>query len=151
LAQSLSKVIIHFIYSTKSRKPYLSDSSIRNEMFRYLSSIVKNHDSPPLVVGGVADHVHILCSFSRNHTIADVVRELKRSSSKWIKTKGIDFSDFHWQSGYGAFSVSQSNVDKAIRYIEKQEEHHKKESFQEEYRRFLKKYQVDYDEQYVWD
>ena len=106
---------------------------------------------PTLVVGGVADHVHVLFALSKNHSIAEIVYEVKRGSSKWIKTKGAQFAQFHWQGGYGSFSVSQSEAETVIRYIEHQEEHHRKMTFQEEFRKFLERYQVLYDERYVWD
>ena len=104
-----------------------------------------------MIVGGVEDHVHILCSLGRQATVADLVRELKRDSSKWIKSKGHQYAGFHWQNGYGAFSVSPSHVWSLQRYIANQEEHHRQESFQDEFRRLLTKYGVAYDERYVSD
>ena len=122
---------------------------IRQEMHAYLASILKSHYCPTLIVGGVPDHIHALFVLSKNHSIATVVYELKRSSSKWAKTK--DLKKFHWQRGYGAFSVSESHVDVVRKYIEKQEQHHRRRTFEEEFREFLKRYKVDYDERYVWD
>lgn len=151
MPQSLSKVLVHIVFSTKHRYPFLVDRNIRDEMHAYLGGTCKQLDCPVLIVGGVADHIHILCSLSRNHSIAKVVGEMKRSSSKWIKTKGPALGRFSWQNGYGAFSVSQSQVDSVRKYIATQEEHHKKRAFQDEYRAFLKKYEIEYDERYVWD
>ena len=100
-------------------------------------------------MGGVADHLHILCQLSRTSALSGVIEQLKVSSSKWVKTQGV--SKFGWQRGYGAFSISQSQVADVISYIEKQEEHHQKMTFQEEYRLFLKRYHLAFDERYVWD
>jgi len=116
-----------------------------------MSTVFRGCDSPALLVGGYEDHIHALFSLSRKWTIAAVVEEVKTSSSKWIKTKGEEFHQFHWQSGYGAFSVSQSNVGKVKNYITNQKEHHGKQSFQDEFREFLEKHGIEYDERYVWD
>jgi len=151
MSQSLSKMWTHLIFSTKDRYPFLTDKDIREEMHAYLSSILRKHDCPTLLVGGVADHVHGLFTLSKNHSIAEVVYEVKRSSSKWIKTQGPKYRKFFWQSGYGAFSVSQSHVEQVRKYIACQERHHHKVTFQGEYREFLRRYDVDYDERYVWN
>ncbi len=120
-------------------------------MHAYLVGILNHLDCPSLQAGGVADHVHLFFRLSRTATVAKVVETVKTNSSKWIKTKGCEFSNFHWQSGYGAFSVSQSDSDAVISYIRNQPEHHRKTSFQDEYRRFLMRYEIPYDERYVWD
>ena len=151
MPQSLSKVWTHLIFSTKGRYPFLSEPSFRNHLHAYLAAILKANHCPTLIVGGVSDHVHALFVLSKNHSIADVVYELKRSSSKWAKTQDATLKEFHWQSGYGAFSVSESHVDAVRKYIERQEQHHRRRSFEEEFREFLKKYKLDYDERYVWD
>lgn len=151
MAQSLAKVLVHIVFSTKHRYPFLADKSIRSETHAYLGGTCKALGCPVLIVGGVADHVHIFCSLSRNHSIAKVIGDLKRESSKWVKTKNAMLSKFAWQNGYGIFSVSQSQVERVKKYVGGQEEHHRKKPFQEEYRSFLKHYQVDYDERYVWD
>jgi putative transposase len=150
MPQSLSNLLTHVIFSTKNREPFLIEAC-RDEMHAYLVGILNHLDCPPLQVGGVSDHVHLFFRLSRTTTVAKVVESLKTSSSKWIKTKGREFSNFHWQSGYGAFSVSQSDSDAVIIYIRNQPEHHRKISFQDEYRRFLKRYEIPYDERYVWD
>jgi putative transposase len=150
LPQSLSRVLVHLIFSTKNREPVLVPE-IRTELQAYLAGVLREEQCPALQVGGVADHVHLLFGLSRTVTVAQVVEQVKTSSSKWIKPKGAAFTEFHWQAGYGAFSVSQSNAGAVARYIRNQEEHHRKVTFQEEYRRFLKRYQVGYDERYVWD
>ena len=150
MPQSLAQVHIHVIFS-KNRTLFLVDTGLRKRMHAYLASIIKVHDSPARIVGGTADHVHILLALSRTNPISKVIGEVKRNSSKWIKTNGSDFELFQWQSGYGAFSVSFSRIDEVQKYIAEQMEHHKKMSFQEEYRNFFRKHNVNFDENYVWD
>jgi putative transposase len=149
MPQSLSKIWTHLIFSTKERYPFLSDPKIRSELHAYLAAILKAHNCPTLIVGGVSDHVHALFVLSKNDSIANIVYELKRSSSKWAKPQGL--RKFHWQSGYGAFSVSESHVEKVRSYIARQEQHHRRITFEDEFREFLKRYQIDYEERYVWD
>ncbi len=151
MPQSLAQVYLHIVFSTKDRTPFLKDRELRNKTHAYVAGICKNLDSPTLKVNGPEDHIHIACRFSRKHTIADLLQKLKEKSSKWIKTKDSSLSDFYWQGGYGVFSVSPSHLPALLEYIADQEEHHKKESFQDEFRRLLQKYGVDYDERYVWD
>lgn len=150
MPQSLSNLLTHVIFSTKHREPFLSET-VSDELHAYLVGILNNLNCSSIQVGGFHDHVHLFFRLSRTKTVAEVVEALKTSSSKWIKTKGKEFAGFHWQSGYGAFSVSQSDADAVITYIRNQPEHHRKISFQEEYRRFLERYQIEYDERYVWD
>jgi REP element-mobilizing transposase RayT len=150
MSQSLCRTVVHLVFSTKNRVPYLVPQ-IKEPLRAYLGGILRNQNSPALAVGTVADHVHILLSQSKNHALADIVEEVKKSSSKWIKTQGAGFGDFHWQSGYGGFSVSASRILAVGRYIRNQESHHHKNTFQGEFRRFLKEYEIDYDERYVWD
>lgn len=150
MPQSLCKNFVHLIFSTKNREPFLKEE-VRSEMYSYLGGILRSWDSPSISIGGIDNHIHILFLLSKNHALKKIVEEVKASSSKWIKTKGTTFSNFYWQNGYGAFSVSQSNVESVRIYIAKQEEHHRRVSFQEEFREFLKRYEVEYDERYVWD
>ena len=151
MSQSLSKIWTHLIFSTKGRYPFLSDETIRRDLHAYLASILKANNCPTLIVGGVWDHVHSLFVLSKNLSIADIVYEIKRSSSKWVKRQAANLRKFYWQAGYGAFSVSQSHVEQVERYIRNQEKHHRKKTFQDEFREFLRKYEVEYDERYVWD
>ena len=151
MPQSLAQVHIHIIFSTKKRMPFLVDAEIRKEMCAYLASIMKAYESPAQIVGGTADHIHILCALSRSAAVARVIGEAKRNSSKWIKTKGGDLELFQWQNGYGAFSVSFSRITEVREYISGQMDHHKKMSFQEEYRLFLRKHGPDFDDAHVWD
>jgi REP element-mobilizing transposase RayT len=151
MAQSLARLWTHLIFSTKNRYPFLTDKVLRAEMHAYLAEVLRNHDCETLIVGGVEDHTHSLFALSRTLPIASVVKEVKRTSSAWVKEAWPKVARFHWQGGYAAFSVSQSNLAGVIRYIENQEEHHKRVTFQDEYRTFLKAYGIEYDERYVWD
>jgi len=150
MPQSLAKILVHLVFSTKHRERVLSDD-VREELHRYIAGIPKNHESPAILINSVEDHIHILFSQSRNCSLADLVEEVKKGSSKWLKTKGRAFARFHWQNGYGAFSVSQSNVKQVKEYIQNQQEHHKRQSFQDEFLAFLKRHEIEYDERYVWD
>jgi REP element-mobilizing transposase RayT len=120
-------------------------------MHAYIGGTCKALSCSPIKVGGVADHVHVLCVLSRNLTVAQLVGEIKRSSSKWVKSKGPSYMRFSWQNGYGAFSVSRGHVERVRGYIDRQEEHHRKKVFKDEFRDFLLKYEIEYDERYVWD
>ncbi len=150
MSQSLSKVYVHIVFSTKHRANHLDDK-IEGKMHEYLGGICKGLECYPIRIGGYQDHVHILCLLSRKIAPMKLVEELKKQSSKWIKKMADLYSDFYWQDGYGIFSINPTETDKVIEYIEKQHEHHKKKNFQDEFRSFLKKYEVDYDERYVWD
>ncbi len=151
MSQSLSKIWTHLIFSTKDRYPFLSEKTVREQLHAYMASILGNHECPTLLVSGTGDHFHSLFVLSKNHSVAQIVYEVKRSSSKWIKTQGLEYRKFYWQSGYGAFSVSQSHAEQVRRYILKQEQHHRKVTFQDELCKFLKRYEVEYDERHVWD
>jgi putative transposase len=148
--QSLSSILIHLVFSTKHREPFITPD-IEPEVHAYLATVFRESGSPAMTIGGDRDHVHALFTLSRTRTVADVVEEVKKRSSKWIKTKGPTFGRFQWQAGYGAFSIGESNVRALKRYIAGQKEHHRHRSFQEEYLLFLKKYNIEYDEHYVWD
>jgi putative transposase len=147
--QSLANLLTHLIFSTKNRDPLLVGKDLRQRTHAYLAAVLKDMQCPALVVGGVADHVHILCQLAKTQSVSDIMEHLKASSSKWLKTQGS--RTFSWQRGYGAFSVSQSHVDAVISYIEKQEDHHRTITFEEEFRLILKRYRVAFDERYLWD
>ena len=151
MPQSLSAVNIHLIFSTKERRAFLRDSNVRSQLHAYLGGISKTHGCPPLIVGGVEDHVHLLCQFGRTITQADWVKELKRASNLWLKNQGPAYADFQWQSGYGDFSVGQAELGEVKRYIANQEAHHGTQNFQDEYRALLQRHNVEWDERYVWD
>jgi len=150
MGQSLSKVYVHIIFSTKNRIR-LIDSEIKPRLFEYLGGICNQLDCIPLQVGGTNDHVHILCLLSKKITQIKLIEEIKKSSSKWIKTIGPNYRNFYWQDGYGVFSVNPSEVNIVVNYIKNQEEHHKKQTFKEEFMAFLKKYKIEYNEDYLWD
>jgi REP element-mobilizing transposase RayT len=150
MGQSLAKNYVHIVFSTKHRQ-HLIYSPVDQELYSYLGGICKNLECYPAKVGGHTNHVHILCLLSKKIPLMKLLEELKSHSSKWIKTKDIALSNFYWQDGYGAFSVNPSQVDIVKAYIENQEEHHGKKTFEEEYLQFLKEYSIEYDERYVWD
>ena len=150
MAQSLSRILVHLIFSTKNREPFLVPE-IRTELHSYLAGVLREEECPALQVGGVADHVHLLFGLSRTRTVAQVVEQVKTSSSKWIKPRGQAFAGFHWQAGYGAFSVSQSNAAAVAQYIRSQEEHHRTQTFQDEYRALLHRHGIEFDERCLWD
>ncbi|GAA4446835.1 IS200/IS605 family transposase [Nibrella saemangeumensis] len=150
MGQSLVQNYIHLVFSTKHRQPFIHPP-VEQELHSYLGGICNKLECQAIKVGGYIDHIHILCKLSKKIALMKLVEEVKSHSSKWIKTKGDDYHTFYWQDGYGAFSVNPSQVDTVIAYIANQHEHHSKKSFQDEYRAFLKKYAVDYDERYVWD
>ena len=149
MPQSLVKILIHVVFSTKNRAD-LIPPEIEGGLFRYLHGIVENNGSKLLLVNGTKNHIHLLISLGKSVDISRLIGDLKRSSSVWIKEQG-DYRDFYWQEGYGAFSVGQSQVPSVMKYIAKQKQHHSKRDFQSEFRGLLSKYQVDYDERYVWD
>ena len=150
MSQSLSSVLVHLVFSTKNREPFITPE-VETELHPYMATIFRELKSPSLAIDGTDDHVHILFSLARVVTIANIVEEVKTSASKWIKTKGREFRNFHWQKGYGAFSIGQSNVASLKRYIESQKEHHRRITFQDEYRKFLAAYGIDFDERYIWE
>lgn len=151
MPQSLVQIYLHTIFSTKNRQPFLKEEKSRERMHAYLAGICKNLKCPALRIGGIEDHVHLLTRHYKNISVAVFLRELKRQSSKWIKTLNAEFENFAWQNGYGAFSLSPSHVKAVEKYIIGQEEHHRQEAFQEEFRRMCRKYGVEIDERYVWD
>ncbi len=151
MPQSLAQIYLHIVFSTKNRHPFLHDDAIRTEMHNYLGGTCNQLKCPILRVGGVADHVHILCRLSRTLSPSNFIAELKRESSKWVKTKDQSLRDFHWQDGYGVFSISPSHVEALVQYINDQAKHHSDESFQDEFRRLLHKYKIEFDERFVWD
>ena len=151
MSQSLAKILLHAVFSTKDRFPFLQSVAIREEMHAYLGGILENLDCHALAVGGVSDHVHLLFSLTRVETVADVIKELKRSSSAWVKTKSPAMKKFAWQSGYGVFSIGFSQTKSVQAYIAGQERRHRKTSFQDEMRELLRRYEIAFDERYVWD
>lgn len=150
MPQSLSRVIIHLIFSTKDREPWL-DRETRPRMHAYLATVCRDLGAEAHRVGGVADHVHVITTLPRTLSQAEMIEKVKKTSSKWIKSLGPKYRGFYWQRGYGAFSVSPSQLDAVVAYVDDQQEHHRSRSFQEEYRDFLRKHGVEFDERYVWE
>ena len=151
MPQSLAQVWLHLVFSTKERRPFLTDESFQFEMFRMLAHHVKETGCVSASVGGHIDHVHLLVGLSRTITIAKLVEQIKTETSKWAKKNEKCSSSFSWQSGYGVFSVSHSNRNAVDEYIRTQQEHHKKLSFQDEFRELCKRHEIEIDERYVWD
>lgn len=150
MPQSLSKVYVHITFSTKGRIN-LIDENIQERLFDYLGGICRGLDCNPVKIGGYQNHVHLLCTLSRKITQAELLEQLKRQSSKWIKSIDKKYHNFFWQNGYGIFSVNPSEIQTVEKYISNQKEKHRIRTFEEEFRAFLKKYHVEYDERYVWD
>ena len=150
MAQSLSKVYVHITFSTKKRYPFI-DGNIEQELWAYIGGICKALECNPIRIGGHTDHIHICCILSKKITQIKLLEEIKKESSKWIKTKGRQYSKFYWQDGYGIFSVNPYEIQKVVDYIDNQHKHHKKHTYQEELLAFLKKYKVEYDERYLLD
>ena len=150
MPQSLSQVIVHIVYSTKDRHPWL-DPAIRPRMHAYLATVCRDCGCEAYRVGGVADHVHIAARLARTISQAELLEKVKKTASSWIKAQGSDYGSFFWQGGYGAFSIGYSQLDDLVHYIDRQEERHKTQTFQEEFRELCRKYDVPFDERYVWD
>ena len=150
MAQTLVSLMVHVIFSTKNRERIITPE-IEPELFAYVGGNLKNHESRLLDAGGTADHVHLLVSQSKNVSLSSLMKDVKKDSSSWIKTKRISFRNFHWQDGYGAFSIGKSDIPELKEYIAGQKEHHRKRTFQEELIEFLEEYGVAYDERYLWN
>ena len=151
MPQSFSAVRVHLVFSTKHRLPVFQDVDIRSRLHSHLGEISNRLECPIIRVGGVEDHVHLLACLGRTISLADWVKELKRASNAWIRSHFSSHPQFEWQAGYGAFSVSQSQIETVIRYIVNQQEHHQRESFQDEFRQLLRRHGLLWDEKYVWD
>jgi len=150
MPQSLSFVLVHLVFTTKDRIP-IRDATILPSLHAYLATVARDKGCECFRAGGVADHVHLAVRLERTINVAQLVESLKTGSSKWLKTQSPALANFAWQNGYGAFSVGPSDLEALRTYIDAQEEHHRKHTFQEEYRAFLKKYSVEFDERYIWD
>lgn len=149
MPQSLVKVLIHVVFSTKDRADLILPE-IESALFAYIHGIVENNKSKLIIANGTMNHIHLLISLGRAIGISELIGDIKRGSSGWIKKQG-DFRHFYWQEGYGAFSIGQSQVPTVVSYIRDQKKHHTESDFKTEFRSLLKKYQVEYDERYVWD
>jgi REP element-mobilizing transposase RayT len=150
MAQSLAKIVVHTVFSTKGRRGVLPDTS-EADVYAYLGGICRKAGSHCIGVGGAEDHVHMLCTLPRTLSIAQLLNEVKVGSSKWLKAQGCDAGRFAWQGGYGAFSLGESQIAAALEYIQSQREHHRHVSFEEEFVQFLEKYNIEYDARYLWE
>ena len=150
MPQSLSAIYIHLVFSTKERRPFLRDETVRRSLHSYLGGISRQLECAPIITGGMEDHVHLLARFGRTITQAEWVKELKRVSNLWLKEQH-SIRDFEWQGGYADFSVSASNLEQVRKYIANQERHHRKMNFQDELRTLLRRYNIEWDERYIWD
>ncbi len=151
MPQSLAQMLIHVVFSTKHRQPFINEK-IEPELYAYIAKILYDECySPALMIGGTPDHLHIFYAQSRIWSVAKIVELVKKRTSKWMKTKGPDLQTFQWQAGYGAFSVSRSGAESVKKYIANQKSHHRNQTYKEEFRLFLEKHEIDYDEEYVWD
>ncbi|MBN2309900.1 MAG: IS200/IS605 family transposase [Candidatus Hydrogenedentes bacterium] len=150
MPQSLSRILLHVVFSTKQRRPFIREST-RPGLHAYLAGACRSAGSHALRVGGTDDHVHIACVLPRTLTVSDLVEGIKVSSSRWMKTGDAACDDFAWQAGYGAFSLGQSQLKALVRYVDNQEEHHRKLTFKEEFLQLLRRYGLDHDERYLWE
>ena len=151
MPQSQARFVIHAVFSTKNRAPLLKEPAVRVRLHSYVAAILQDIKCDPIEINSVEDHVHILSNFSRSITIANYIETVKSGPSKWIKSQGPAYAAFYWQRGYGAFSVSQSNVERVREYIAGQEEHHRRMTFQDEFRELCRKHGIEIDERYAWD
>ena len=149
MSESLVKVYLHIIFSTKYRQ-HLIDECIESDLHAYMGGICNKLECIPIKIGGYTDHIHILCTLSKKIAIVKLLEEVKKQSSVWIKTKSDKYRNFYWQDGYGVFSLHESDVESVIQYISNQKSHHQKKTFQEEFSEILKHYNIDFDEKYVW-
>ncbi len=150
MPQSLSNILLHIVFSTKNRID-LIQPEIEKDLHAYMATIFSNESCPILIINGTSNHIHALCRLERTVTVAHLLEMVKKGSSKWIKTQGNEFADFAWQAGYGAFSIGASNIEALKHYIQNQKQHHQTLSFEDEYRALLKKYNIEFDEKYMWD
>ena len=150
MPQSLARLHVHLVFSTKNREPIITDS-VRPSLHAYMATVLQNLNCHPVLINSVEDHIHLLFELARTVSVSQAVEDVKKSSSKWIKEQAPEFRTFAWQSGYGVFAVSESNVEAVREYIANQREHHRKKTFQDEYRQFLERHRIAFDEKYVWD
>ncbi len=150
MPQSLFKILVHIVFSTKNRVDLIAPI-IENDLFGYMHGIIKSNGSKLIIANGTANHVHLLISLGKKVDIPELIGDIKRDSSSWIKKQDSAYSNFYWQKGYGAFSIGQSQVPVVVNYIKKQKDHHAKQDFKDEFCALLKKYEIDFDERYIWD
>ncbi len=150
MPQSLARLHVHLVFSTKNRDPLITDG-VRGSLHAYMATVLQNLGCAPVLINSMEDHIHLLFDLARTVAVSHVVEDVKKSSSKWIKTQGEVFATFAWQAGYGAFAVSESMVETVRNYVANQAEHHRKRTFQDELREFYKRHRIVFDERYIWD
>lgn len=150
MGQSLSQLYVHLTYGTKNRYPFIEEK-YSERLHAYMAGILKKYESPAIIINSVSDHIHILFRLSKNYALAKIVEEIKKNSSKWVKEENKKYQKFAWQSGYGAFSVSNSVLENTKNYILNQKQHHGKISYQQEIEELVKQYDIiEYDQEYFW-
>jgi putative transposase len=145
-----TNLLYHVIFSTKCRIPLITNN-LQDELYRYIGGIIRAEGGVSLEIGGISDHVHLLVKFKPAISVSEMLGRIKANSSKWANENKMKLRKFGWQEGYGAFSVSESQINPIVKYIRSQEVHHRKQTFQEEYVALLKKHGIEYDEKYLWD
>jgi len=150
MANTYSQLYFHVVFAVKRRASLIS-KEIKDDVYKYISGIISNKNQKLMIINGMPDHIHLLIGTKPNCNLSDLVRDIKANSSKWINEKKLIQSKFEWQKGFGAFTVSQSQLKIIINYIEKQEEHHKTNTFREEYTKILDEYQIDYKSEYLFE
>lgn len=149
MANTYTQIHIHAIFGVQNRLSLIKDEW-KDELYKYITGIIKENSHRPLIINGTEDHVHLLCGFRPSQSLSKLMQDIKGSSSKWINQKKLVHGHFSWQEGYGAFSYSKSQLTGVIKYIENQQQHHQKQSFKEEYRKILEKFEVDFKERYIF-
>lgn len=150
MPQSLSKLLAHIVFSTKNRADLIAPE-IEDGLFSYIHGIVENNHAKLIIANGTTNHIHLLVSLPKKIDLPELIGDIKRDSSSWMKAQDAKYADFYWQKGYGAFSVGQSQVATVVSYIQRQKEHHARQGFQDEYRSFLRQCEIEFDERYAWD
>lgn len=150
MAHTFTNLLTHIIFSTKDRAPQI-DAELKPELHAYLGGMIREVKGKAYLINGTADHVHLLVSLPPTVALSDALKVIKANSSRWVSDRWTARKNFRWQIGYGAFSVSKSNTAGVIRYIENQEAHHRKTTFQEEFLEFLRRHGIEYDERYIWE
>ena len=148
MSQSFVQFYVHIVFHTKNNVKFIREENA-DDLYSYIGGILRNLKSIPLQIGGTSDHIHVLCTLPKTMSLADLVEEIKKSSSKWIKTKGTKLSNFYWQGGYGGFSVGHSQVGRVTQYIKNQKQHHTMVTYLDEYKKLLDEYGIEYEDRYL--
>lgn len=149
MSGTFTKLYYHLVFSTKGRENHLT-KNIQEELYRYIAGIIKGEEGFVISIGGMEDHIHILCTIPAKTSVSNMLKQIKGNSSSWFHERFPNTSFFKWQSGFGAFSVSQSQIDKVKEYIQNQKGHHERFDFKDEFRNLLKRHGIQFDEKYIW-